>query len=76
MSEVTNSIDKRNHAIGVFIDMRKAFDTVDHELLCAKLETYAIRVVAYDWIKSYLHNRKQYVSLDGYLLHISCGVPQ
>ena len=37
VSEITNSLNKRKHAIGVFIDLRKAFDTVNHQLLCKKL---------------------------------------
>ena len=52
--------------------MNYLFQRHCHELLCTKLETYGICGVAYDWIKSYLHNRKQYVSVDGYssnLLH-------
>ena len=46
MSEITNSLNKRKHSIGVFIDLRKAFDTVDHQLLCKKLEFYGIRGIA------------------------------
>ena len=37
MSEITNSLNKRKHSIGVFIDLRNAFDTVDHQLLCKQL---------------------------------------
>ena len=79
VSEITNSLNKRKHSIGVFIDLQKAFDTVDHQLLCTKLEFYGIRGVAYQWIKSYLSNRTQYVSYEGHkseLLPIQCGVPQ
>ena len=56
-----------------------AFDTVDHQLLCTKPEFYGISGVAYQWIRSYLSNRKQYVSYEGHkseLLPIQCGVPQ
>ena len=79
VSEITNSLNKRKHSIGVFIDLQKAFDTVDHQLLCTKLEFYGIRGVAYQWIRSYLSNRTQYVSYEGHkseLLPIQCGVPQ
>ena len=58
---------------------KKAFDTVDHQILLAKLNHYGIRGVSNDWFKPYLYNRNQYVSIDGYesgLATISCGVPQ
>ena len=79
VSEITNSLNKRKHSIGVFIDLQKAFDSVDHQLLCTKLEFYGIRGVAYQWIRSYLSNRTEYVSYEGHkseLLPIQCGIPQ
>ena len=81
VNEITNSLNKKKHSIGVFIDLRKAFDTVslDHRLLCKKLEFYGIRGIAQDWITSYLSNRTQHVSYDGHAsdnLEITCGVPQ
>ena len=78
-SEITHSLNKQKHSIGVFIDLQKAFDTVDPQLLCTKLEFYGIRGVAHQWIRSYLSNRMQYVSYEGHkseLLPIQCGVPQ
>ena len=45
--------------IGVFIDLKKAFDTVDHNILVTKLDHYGIRGVAKKWLFSYLENRKQ-----------------
>ena len=64
---------------GIFIDLSKAFDTVNHKILIAKLEHYGIRGKALDILKSYLSNRKQYVQLESSkskLQPITCGVPQ
>ena len=65
IEEITNATDNKKHAIGVFIDLKKAFDTVDHGILIKKLKQYGVRGVASDWIKSYLSNRKQFVNIDG-----------
>ena len=65
--------------MGVFIDLKKAFDTINHNLLLKKLAHYGVRGVANYWLASYLSNRKQYVSIDecnSELLNVLCGVPQ
>ena len=64
---------------GVFIDLQKAFDTVNHSILLQKMEHYGIRGTALNWFTSYLSERQQYVSVNGNTsdqLEISCGVPQ
>ena len=64
---------------GVFIDLKKAFDTVSHSILLQKMEYYGIRGTALHWFTSYLSERQQYVSVNGNTsgqLEISCGVPQ
>ena len=79
IEEITNATDNKKHAIGVFIDLKKAFDTVDHGILIKKLKHCWVRGVASDWVKSYLSNRKQFVKIDGCsseLLSVICGVLQ
>ena len=67
LEEVTSSLDKKKTTIGVFIDLKKAFDTIDHTLLLKKLHCYGIRGLVNNWIKSYLTERKQLVqALEGF----------
>ena len=64
---------------GVFIDLEKAFDTVNHDIILSKLYHYGVRGVANKWFSSYLSNRYQKVSLNGVSssrLPVTCGVPQ
>ena len=79
VEELTTALDDNKITIGVFIDLRKAFDTIDHDLLLKKMEHFGIRGIVNSWLSSYLTNRKQYVSLpeaSSDLLDIVCGVPQ
>ena len=76
--KIKESIDKGNFGCGVFINLRKAFDTVNHNILLLKLKHYGIIDMS-NWFKSYLSNRKQYVFLNGEsseVKDITCGVPQ
>ena len=77
VEQIASAIDGQR--AGVFIDLKKAFDTVDHELLVEKLKVYGIRGVANKWLQNYLTNRKQYVVIDDHssdMLDMTCGVPQ
>ena len=51
--------------IGVFLDLKKTFDTVNHKILLKKLYHYGIRGNLFKWFESYLTNRSQYVSFNG-----------
>ena len=73
------NIDKGKYTAMVFIDLKKAFDTVNHQILLAKLKKYGIDDLEYLWFQSYLENRRQFCKVNGArsnLQDIDCGVPQ
>ena len=75
----TFDIDRGNVNAVVFLDLNKAFDTVDHMILLSKLSTYGIQENAYNWFKSYLENRTQICSVSVSLsktCSLKCGIPQ
>jgi hypothetical protein len=77
--KISASIDRKEFSAGIFIDLSKAFDTLDHDILLGKLEHYGIRGIVLSWFRSYLQCRKQYVCMNGTSSipqTISCGVPQ
>ena len=78
-NELNINIDKGLVNVGVFLDFRKAFDTVDHKLLLEKLSIAGIRGIANKWFQSYLSESKQYVQLGDEVSPqriITRGVPQ
>jgi hypothetical protein len=78
-SLVTEQLDKRGNCLSVFLDLRKAFDSVSHQILVQKLEKIGIRGTSLSLFKDYLTNRKQKVKLDNYTslgVGVSYGVPQ
>ena len=63
----------------VFLDIKKAFDTVDHQILIQKLDHYGFQGNELDFIESYLENRQQCCQIEGYtssMRRLCCGVPQ
>ena len=79
VDNITKSLDNGDIVIGVFIDLKKAFDTVDHKIVLKKLYYYGIRGNALKWFESYLTNRSQYVLFNGEksdIRDITYGVPQ
>ena len=76
---IRDALDSGNFACGIFIDLQKAFDTVDHQILLKKLEYYGVRGIANNWFRSYLSNRQQFVSVNGFdssWQPMKYGVPQ
>ena len=73
------NFDKGLYTGVIFIDLKKAFDTVDHDILIAKLCHYGVAGKELDWFKSYITDRKQCCKVNGHvskLQDIKCGVPQ
>ena len=79
LEKISKSLLEKSRSCCVFLDLAKAFDTVSHEILLAKLEHYGVRGISNEWFRSYLFNRKQSVAISNTLsnpLTINCGVPQ
>ena len=76
---IGSPIDNKQFVCVVFIDLQKAFDTVDHNILIGKIPHYGIQGIAHQWFKSYLENRKQFVSIsdvESELASVDYGEPQ
>ena len=79
VNDVIKSIDTGSITLAIFIDFQKAFDTIDHAILCGKLKHYGIRGLPLQWFESYLTDRFQFVSYGGISSSrqmATCGVPQ
>ena len=79
LDKVTNALENKEFVIGIFLDLSKAFDTINLKILLKKLESYGIRGIALTWFRNYISNRSQYVIYNGKCsAHqtLKCGVPQ
>lgn len=79
IEEIFTAWDKRKRVTGLFLDLTKAFDVVDHKLLLEKLDIYGIRGIAHKWFASYLSNRSYCVEVNGVLSDTTLstyGIPQ
>ena len=63
IDQTSAQMDEKKYSIGIFLDLSKAFDTINHSILLKKLDIYGVRGVALDWFSSYLFCRTQYVSM-------------
>lgn len=79
LEDIYNGLNEGKKCAALYIDITKAFDTVDHEMLLNKLWMAGVRGLPYQWFKSYLTDRKQYVRAGNCISdvgHIKFGVPQ
>ena len=79
IDKITCNIENKNHVLGIFIDLSRAFDTISHEKLLFKLENYGIRGTPLSILQSYLTNRQQLTKFNGSksdLITSLYGVPQ
>ena len=77
--KIREQLGSGKYGCRIFVDFQKAFDTVDHTILTQKLNYYGVRGKANNWFSSYLKNRTQFVTFNGFnseLKEINCGVPQ
>jgi len=79
VDNISKALDNNQSVIAVFMDLAKAFDTINHDVLEQKLSHYGIRGSMLNWLKSYLRNRVQMVKVENTFSSreiVQCGVPQ
>ena len=79
LNYIQEKVDSNIPIISLFLDFKKAFDSVSHNILLSKLSLYGIRGIAHKWFETYLENRKQFTIVNGEKSDLSClkfGVPQ
>ena len=76
IDRILTRMDNKEIPINIYLDLSKAFDTLDHSILIDKLEFYGVKGVALDLFTNYLTNTKQYVEFEDAQSDISTGVPQ
>ena len=79
IENITENIERNNAAVGVYLDLAKAFDTVNHEILINKLEGMGIQRLLLGWLTSYMNKREQSVKINDRVspkLEVKHGVPQ
>lgn len=77
--KIVTNLDQGTLPVAIFLDLSKAFDTIDHSILIHKLQYYGFHGTSLSWFKSYLNNRKQYVQysdVNSSHSQITTGVPQ
>jgi len=79
IDEILTALNDNNYVAALYLDLSRAFDSLDRKILLLKLENYGIRGCMLNWLRSYLISRRQYVEIDGIksdIMEINYGVPQ
>ena len=79
IQQIRQAMDQKQSSCSIFLELKKAFDTLDHDILPSKLKSFGFRGRVLTLLKSYLNNRKQFLQLDSYrssCQSVKCGVPQ
>ena len=79
VNQITEAFSQGKYTLGIFLDLSKAFDTVNHNILLEKLIAYGIQYGNLKWFRNYLSNRKQFIFYDDFKREVKivkCGVPQ
>ncbi len=79
VDRVMSEMDEKNTLVSIFLDLSKAFDILNHEILLEKLNYYGIKGIAHNLLESYLTGRKQYVDINDTrsdTLTLTTGIPQ
>ena len=79
MNQITEAFSQGKYTLWIFLDLSKAFDTVNHNILLEKLKAYGIQSENLKWFRSYLSNRKQFLLYDDFKTEVKivkCGIPQ
>ena len=72
--KLCNSLENKDSVLCIFLNLTKAFDTIDHQILLTTLHYYSIRGITLDWFKSYLHNRHQLVNYCAQISTTKCTI--
>ena len=76
---VPNNMNNNLHSLGIFLDLSKAFDVTNHNILLSKLADFGLRGIAFNWFKDYISDRFHYTVHNNVISHhkrVRCGVPQ
>ena len=78
IEQMNDKFENISFTLTIFIDLSKAFDTVNHQVLISKINNYGVKGKNLSWFKSYLEDRKQYLSYNNVVTNpaeFKCGVP-